>query len=130
MRKVFLLLCCTFVLFADKEADFLIKEIRENKAEPISEFAKNPFESSKEIDFIVQKQKNKKVNSRLVFHSILGKNVLINNKWYKKGDFVAGMKLVKIGDHFIILSLSNKSKRRLELAKNSQQSKVQIGISK
>ena len=94
------------------------KEAKEaKKREEIRNFTHNPF-ASKSLETKVEQVSTYKEQRIISLSSILildKRACIINNKLYKEGDKIDKLKISKIGDYYVVLTLPNNKKVYLEV---------------
>lgn len=96
------------------ELNISLEKYMLNKKKHLNYVISNPFENlEKKKEKIIQKEKVYKLSA------IIGKEVCIDDNWYKKGDILENMKLIDILDEYIILeNLDTSNKIKIELFKD------------
>lgn len=121
MRRVFILLTLPLILFASDVDTTLQKLLHYKASKTILHVNYNPFlKKTRLIDGKVQPiQKNKTIELKAIFND----KAFITNKWYTKGESVAGYKIYSVDTMSVVLKKGSEFKT-LQLAQADKIMKI------
>jgi len=111
MRNILIFLMAVF-LFGDVSDTILKIKYIENNKKQFLKIDYNIFMTNEEnpISSPIIFEKPKKYETDLKLYAIFNNKVNINSRWYNKGDFVNGYKIVKILDDKVLLKKNSRIK--------------------